>query len=950
MVFGGCNDLLEFSRPRNEVNPTPTIATADREARLSAAIDVYYDGVYDSARAFLEEIAREAAAAGDVVAEATALTWLGLTAWRLGEYAESRALGERALELKLEGDLRDLLSRSYNALGLVAWQEARLAEAADFFTRAAEVADEAGDAAGTARAAGNLALVATEQGEFGRARQGYATMLRAGRALGDPIMEGNALNNLGMLEVMVGQPLSALPFLAEALEVYRSANYPIGEENALGQLGSAYAALGDLGRAHAMYDSALAIARSQGLGPEEANDLEALAELYAATDNRVRALELYEAALDVYREIGLEMDRGRSLRAQAEVVAELGNIDRALELATEARQTHRRLGARFEELEDIVVLTELHEANGSAETADQLLLTARELAGDLGARSSYASVALVEARIADSRSEPERVVAALSEAGPQLFRGDYETEWEAHALRARAFLRLGAIDSAVIAGRRAVKTVERVRGSFRSRAMRTGFSAARQQTYADLVSALLASNRIAGAFEVADRARGQALREHLVVRDESAPGPADRDQARRAEELLRQIGQLVATLDALQLSADDAADMDSLVSQLWARLARTRSEYENLQVSMAEGDGGVRSGAGAADLGSTQRALERGEVLLEYLITSSHLLTFVVTNDTAIVLESEGRTDDLESRVRLARKLVSGSGRDQEEAVPVFEALFEDLIAPAARAAPIFEAERLILVPHGVLTYLPFAALLDPRSGQHLVELVSLVHLPSAGSLTALRSDQRPPRRLAADATQVLVPFPSQLPATDEEGLAVERHRGALLYRGATATEARLREALEQGGVVHVASHASMNARNPVFSSVELAPGAAGEPADDGRLETYEILELSVRAPLVYLSGCETALGPATATRFDRGEDYSTLAQSLLYAGADNVLATLWRVEDRSAALVAGHFYEELERVALPEALARAQRRMISHPEFGAPFFWAGYRLNGARF
>jgi CHAT domain-containing protein/tetratricopeptide (TPR) repeat protein len=895
-------------------------------------------------------VAGEAGANGDLAAEATALTWLGLAAWRLGEYEESRALGERALSIKLEADLRELQSRSYNALGLVAWQEARLTEAADLFTRAAEVAEEVGDAAGTARAAGNLALVATEHGEFGRARQGYTAMLRAGRAIGDPIMEGNALNNLGMLEVMVGQPLSAIPYLEDALALYRSADYPIGEENALGQLGSAYAALGDLGRAHAMYDSALAIARVQGLGPEEANDLEALAELYAATDNRVRALELYSAALEVYRNIGLEMDRGRSLRAQAEVVAELGNTNRALELATEALQTHERLGARFEEFDDLVVLTELHEADGSPGEADQLLLTARELAGDIGARSSYAAVALVEARIADSRAEPERVLAALGEAGPQLFRGDYETEWEAHALRARAFLRLGAIDSALIAGRRAVKTVERVRGSFRSRAMRTGFSAARQQTYADLVSALLASNRIAGAFEVADRARGQALREHLVVRDEVAPSEAGRAEARRAEELLRQIGQLVATLDALQLEADATADVDGLVGQLWSRLAQTRSEYENLQVSLAEGGGRLRPTSGPANLASTQRALEPGEILLEYFIMPARVLTFLVSRDSVMVLESETPTEDLESRVRLVRKLVASPGEGTDEAAPVFEALFEALIAPAARAAPIFEAETLILVPHGVLTYLPFSALLDPESGRRLVELVSLVHLPSAGSLTALRSDKRPRKGLVADAAQVLVPFPSQLPATDEEGLAVESQRGALLYRGATATEARLREALEEGGVVHVASHASMNARNPIFSRVELAPGSSGEPADDGRLETYEILELAVRAPLVYLSGCETALGPATATRFDRGEDYSTLAQSLLYAGAENVLATLWRVEDRSAAVLAGYFYEELEEVALPKALARAQRRMIAHPEFGAPFYWAGYRLNGARY
>ena len=96
-------------------------------------------------------------------------------------------------------------------------------------------------------------------------------------------------------------------------------------------------------------------------------------------------------------------------------------------------------------------------------------------------------------------------IAAIEDAGPRLFQGDYETEWEAQALRARAFLQLGEVDSALAVGRRAVSTVERVRGSFRSRAMRSGFAAARHKTYADLVAGLLQAGMTPEAFAVADR-------------------------------------------------------------------------------------------------------------------------------------------------------------------------------------------------------------------------------------------------------------------------------------------------------------------------------------------------------------------------------------------------------------------------------------------------------------
>lgn len=949
----GCDETLEFGRPGGDELPASAASLSESsrlESRLSSALDVYYDGRYDSARSILAAVEADAAAAGDVAVWARATTWLGLAAWRQGRYAEARELGETALAAKLEAGLLGQLSRSYNALGLVAWDESRFEAAARLFEQAAEAANQVGDAAGAARASGNLALVSTEWGEFAKAREGYATMLRAGRALDDGVMAGNALTNLGALEIMVGRTLHAVPLLQEAIGLYREVDYPTGLENALGQLGSAYAVLGNLGGAHVMYDSALAIARSQGLRQQEANDLAVLAELYVAADNRVRALELYDEAQAIYAETGLQTELGRSLRAQAEIFAELGNNDRALQLAKRALETHRRVGARFEELEGLVVLSELEESAGASGRADSLLANARELANELGTRSAAASVALAEARISDERSDADRVIEAIGDAGPRLFLGDYETEWEAQALRARAFLRLGQVDSALAVGRRAVSTVERVRGSFRSRAMRTGFAAARQKTYADLMSALLAAGMTSEAFVVADQARGQALREHVGLRGGSGSATQTSAGTGRGEELLRRIGQLVATLDAIQ--AEGSTGADTATALLWARLARARGDYEALQVSLAERNSGAVSRRPGNRLAIEVRAaLKPGEVLLEYFVMPDRVVAFVLTPDTSLVVASEAAREDLESRVRLARKLVGSPDGTAAEAVPVLEALYETLIAPAARSIPLSEADVLLLVPHGVLTYLPFAALLEPGRGRRLVEILPLLHLPSAASLPELRSRGSGGSEVGFtdEATYVLAPFPTELPATDEEARAVMPLRpDALFYRGATATEERLRSVLESGGLVHFASHAVMNARNPLFSRLEVAPGRREEPDDDGRLEIHEILDMQIKTPLIYLSGCDTGLGPATATRFDSGEDYSTLAQSFLYVGAQNVLATLWRVEDRSASLLASYFYEELRDALPPQALANAQLRMISHPEFGDPFYWAGYRLNGS--
>jgi CHAT domain-containing protein len=147
--------------------------------------------------------------------------------------------------------------------------------------------------------------------------------------------------------------------------------------------------------------------------------------------------------------------------------------------------------------------------------------------------------------------------------------------------------------------------------------------------------------------------------------------------------------------------------------------------------------------------------------------------------------------------------------------------------------------------------------------------------------------------------------------------------------------------------VVHVATHASLNAGNPLFSYVALAPAGGAGRADDGRLELNEVVALPIATSLVFLSGCETGLGSAWSNEFTRGEDYATLGQTFLVAGAGSVVSTLWRIDDAGAAFLASAFYRHLERLPPAEALARAQRDVRRDRRFASPFYWAAYQVSG---
>jgi CHAT domain-containing protein len=104
---------------------------------------------------------------------------------------------------------------------------------------------------------------------------------------------------------------------------------------------------------------------------------------------------------------------------------------------------------------------------------------------------------------------------------------------------------------------------------------------------------------------------------------------------------------------------------------------------------------------------------------------------------------------------------------------------------------------------------------------------------------------------------------------------------------------------------------------------------------------------MKTAAPLVFLSGCETALGSAWSSDFVRGEDYATLSQALLYAGAGSAVATLWRINDESAAAFAEHFYRSLRSLPPAEALAAAQQKMLIDGRYRAPYHWAAYQVAG---
>ena len=954
--------MLASCSPRDEKPPARAPVTRPEPSGRAAAMllraDSIYRRDYDSARVVLDSTITLARQEHDSVTLARALTSRGNTAWRLGAYDDAERIGRQALALKQQLRLDRDLAKSFAGLGLLAQARGRLEEAEKLLLAGLAAARAAGDSAFISRGLNNLGLVHTDLGDFARARAELEEARALSAARDERIVEVSASINLGRLELELGEPTAAARWLTAARTRSAALEYHVGEENALGQLARAHASRSEHAAAIAHVDSALTIARRHGLKEPETDDLELMAQLYQSAGQHRRSLVYLARARALADSMAMTSKLAHISLAEARAYAALGNLPMAFTRATALIERLRREGARSDELEAELLAAELAQRRGDGAGAAARLDTAARIASGLGTGIARVRVSLARARVLDHAMRPADVLSALGELQRDtlLLTADEQTEHD--GLRARAHLRLGNLDSSIAAGRRAVAGVERIRGRMATGELRAGYVADRSSTYADLVLGLLRRGAVDDAFRVADAARGRALVERLGSESRALSMPPQRQSA-ELRALLARIELLTARLrasDSAHSRVRGGAEA-TLTDALGRQLSAARREYEALRVRVAQGEPTASIlGSTGASVSEVRKSLAHGEALVEFFSTSDRLLTFVVTRDTVRWTEASLGSFDLSERVRSVRSVIAS--RDDSAAAPLLS-LHEQLIAPLERGGMLAGVRALIVVPHGALTYLPFAALATRGASgvRYLVERYSIVTLASASALPALRA--RAPLTTTG-AAAVLAPLPAELPASRREAAVVaatytgidrssRRRTGIDPLVGASATESALRSALARTSVVHVASHGRYDAASPMFSGVRLASG--GRPLrddDNARLDTHEVLTLAIRSQLVFLSGCETALGPAWSTSFEQREDYVTLAQAFQLAGAQNVVATLWRIEDGSAAEFAGRFYTALGSTSPADALAMAQRSFLATAKYRRPYYWAAYVVSGS--
>ena len=335
------------------------------------------------------------------------------------------------------------------------------------------------------------------------------------------------------------------------------------------------------------------------------------------------------------------------------------------------------------------------------------------------------------------------------------------------------------------------------------------------------------------------------------------------------------------------------------------------------------------------------------------------------------------------SRVKPAR-----AKSRQAEAEPLY-----DLLVPKDFRPILAKARHVIIVPDGMLRQMPFEALVIAGTTDEPVywidKLPPIAYSPSATiwhHLRELRGDQKADGALdEADAISILALGSPQFGAPAEEvvvasaaelpepllrgddllvplpGTKREINAIADLFEGdgkffldGNATEEELRNFAPHARYLHVASHGLVDtSKYFLYSRLALTPGGKGsDHTNDGALTLREILmewagELT-KCELAVLSACDTSRG-----REDVSEGVFALPQGLFCAGVPAVVASLWRVDDKSTAELMEHFYKALReaedddegKLSKAEALQAAKRAI--RKKYPEPFYWAPFVFMG---
>ena len=820
-------------------------------------------------------------------------------------------------------------------------------------------------------------------GERPKALEYYNQALAIRRSAGERPREALTLTNIGAVHHLLGDWQKALEYFNQALPILRSVGNRPGEASTLNYVGLVYHALADWPKALEYYNQALAIQRAVRDRPLEAATLNNIGGVYGRQGDMKKALEYYEQALAIRKSVSDKPGEGITLANIGSTYGMMGERQKALEYYGQALAMRRSVGDRPGQASTLNSIGEVYYLLGEMEKAhdhyaQSLQLTRAVLDLRMEAKNLYgiACIKLKQGDVFQARSNVEsalRIVEALrvNVTSPELRASYFASVQDFYDFYIDLLMRMHALEPHKGYDALAMQASEKAR----ARSLLEMLAEARADIRQGVDLALLERERSLHQLLDAKAERQTRLLSGKHTEQQAAEVKAEIDrllnQYQEVQSQVRVSSPRYAALTqpqplSLKQIQQEVLDKDTLLleyslgaehSYLWAVTPNSIAGYR-----LPKRDEVEKAARGVYEMLTTRNRREQG-------------------------------VSSAQSQARIKQA--------EEEYNRAATALSQMILGPVAAQ---LGKKRLIVVADGILNYVPFAALPSPaaRNSQRLLIVEhEIVSLPSASSLAVLRKElagRKPAAKTAAvladpvfDAADARVQPAGQRSSNEEaasKNTVEETSEGSLIRsasqvgltdRGdlprlpfsrqeADAIHALTRQAgidraeiklalgfeasratagspeLGEYRIVHFATHGLLNNEHPELSGIVLSlVDNQGKP-QNGFFRLYDVYNMNLGAELVVLSACQTALGKQV-----RGEGLIGLTRGFMYAGSARVMASLWRVEDEATAEMMKKFYEGVikEGKKPAAALKSAQEWMQRQKRWRAPYYWAGFILQG---
>jgi CHAT domain-containing protein len=665
-----------------------------------------------------------------------------------------------------------------------------------------------------------------------------------------------------------------------------------------------------------------------------------LSEIYLELNLSAEARETAHEGYLRFQKLGMGYEEAKCQAYEAMAFSQLGKALRALELFAEARP-------KFVREKNLVWpwLTDLYQAlvlfnegrlfearrlcSAAAVFFDSSFLPGKAVLCHL----LLARICLRTGELSAARAECVRALDRLASLEAPMLR--YQAEFLMGQVQQSSGDPSGAYGSC----QRAREALETLRSSLRGEELKIAFLKNRLEVYECLVELCLGEAGPKSAeesFGYMELAKSRSLAELLVQHGNALPAgdTGQSELVRRIREMREELNWYYRRIELEQLRADDPSPqrIEKLQKQALAHENELLRAFR--QIPSPSAGEGLGLGNAISSLESIQESLPPDTTLIEYFSVKDQFIAAIVTRHglEIVPVTPVSRVVNLIrmlhfqiSKFRLGAEYVRTYEKSLLAAAQAhLGQLYQELLAPL-RAH--LRGKHLVVVPHGVLHYLPFHALFDGAG--YLIDSFTVSYAPSASIFAHC---QRKPSRASGSSLILGVPDAQAPLILDEVRSVAGILPDAELLVGAEANEAALRERGAHSPLIHIATHGSFRQDNPMFSGIRLG-GAY--------LSLYDLYQLKLEAELVTLSGCATGLNVVAP-----GDELLGLIRGLLYAGAHSLLLTLWDVNDRSTADFMTRFYSRVrDGEGKASALQGAMREL--RQDYPHPYHWAPFTLIG---